>query len=222
MHRDVSTLPRGDQYRILSGTITPRPIAFVSSQGPDGSRNLAPFSFFNGVGVDPMLLMFSPLLTGDGEDKDTLRNVLPPDEGGLGEFVVNLVNEAMVRPMSACAARVPYGENEFALSGLTEAPSAVVRPPRVAEAPVSFECVTRQVIRTNPGVPLSGNLVLGEVVHVWIRDGLMDDRLHTDQELLATVGRMGGPEYTTTRDRFPLVRGPEALQAELPFTPRGG
>ncbi|MCO4773736.1 MAG: flavin reductase family protein [Deltaproteobacteria bacterium] len=221
MNRNVDALNRSERYRILSGAITPRPIAFVSSQRPDGARNLAPFSFFNGVGVEPMMLMFSPLTTGAGEDKDTLRNVSMPDEGGTGEFVVNLVDEALVRAMSAAAESLPYGESEFDLAGLTEAKSAVVGPPRVAEAPVSFECVTRQIIRTGPGLPLSGNLVLGEVVHVWVRDELLDAALHVDQDALATVGRLGGAVYTTTRDRFPLVRGREALQAELPFVPRG-
>lgn len=205
-----------EQYKILSGCVTPRPIAFVSSCAPDGAVNLAPFSFFNGMGANPMVLVFSPITTRDG-DKDTLRNVSPPDEGGTGEYVVNVAVESYFREMAACAESLPHGESELDMVGLTAAPSKRVRPPRVAESPVSFECRTLQIVRTNPGQHMSANIVIGEVVHVWLRDDIVDDAWHIDQEALKTVGRMGGPAYVRTARRYDFVRGREALETPLPW-----
>ncbi|MEO1009425.1 MAG: flavin reductase family protein [Planctomycetota bacterium] len=207
-----SELATGDRYKLLIGTIVPRPIAFVSTASPDGRTNLAPFSFFCGVGSNPMTLAFCPANTDDGGEKDTLRNAKPQGEGGTGEFVVNVATEAIARQVAAAAEALGYGDSEFDLTGLTPAASRVVAPPRVAECPVSFECRTLQVIRTNPGQPAGGNLVLGEVVHVHVRDGLLNDRHHTDAAKLRAFGRMGGPEYCTTRDRFSMPWGRAALE----------
>ena len=205
-------LSAAERYKLLIGMIVPRPIAFVSTVSADGKANLAPFSFFCGVGSEPMMLAFCPASTAKGEDKDTLRNCRPVSEGGTGEFVVNVVTEAIARQMAACAEELPYGQSEFDFSGLTPIPSSVVKPPRVAECPAAFECLTRQVVRTNPGVPSSGNLVLGEVVRVHAIDGLLNERLHTDAAKLAAFGRMGGMGYCTTRDRFDLPWGRDALR----------
>lgn len=218
MDLDPRSLSAVERYKILAGCVTPRPIAFVSSVSPDGVVNLAPFSFFNGVGADPMVLVFSPLTMKDG-DKDTLRNVAPPDEGGTGEMVVHVAVESYFREMAACAEDLPPGESELDMVGLASAPSKVVKPPRLVDAPVAFECRTLQIVRTNPGQPMSGNLVFAEVVHVWLADGLANERWHVDQDRLRTVGRLGGPSYCLTRDRFDFVRGREALSAPLPFTP---
>lgn len=213
MELSPADLRAADRYKLLIGLIVPRPIALVSTISADGRTNLAPFSFFCGVGSEPMMLAFCPALDGQGQDKDTLRNALPPEEGGTGQFVVNVVTEAIARQVAAAAEELPYGHSEFDLTGLTPAPSAVVAPPRVAQCPAAFECVTRQVVRTNPGLAASGNLVLGEVVHVHADEGLLNERLHTDAAKLAAFGRMGGPTYCTTRDRFDLPRGREALEA---------
>ena len=214
---DPSTLSATERYKLLIGCVTPRPIAFVSSVSPDGRSNLAPFSFFNAAGADPMTLLFCPVTTPEGGDKDTLRNVLPEAEGGTGEFVVNVAVEAYARQLSATATPLPYGESEFEMAGFTEAKSRRVRPPRVLESPVSFECVTTHVIRLAPGVPTSGNVVLGRVVHVWIREDVVDERLRVDPARLATIGRMGGPTYCRTRERFEMPRDPSALDAPPPF-----
>lgn len=219
MKLDPSTLTAGDRYRILTGSITPRPIAFVSSCDAEGRVNLAPFSFFNGVSASPMAVVFSPVTTQDG-DKDTLRNVLPKAEGGTGEFVLNLAVEAYAQKMAACAEDLPYGESELDFAGLTAAPSEVVAPPRVAESPIAFECRTLQVVRLAPGVPLSGNLVIGEVVFVHAKDDLLDAAHHVDQDKLGTLGRMGGPLYCRTTELFELPRGRPALDAKLPFEPK--
>lgn len=211
MEIDPARLDVPTRYKLLIGCIVPRPIAFVSTVSPDGQPNLAPFSFFNGVGSNPMTVLFCPGNKPDGTEKDSLRNAKPIDEGGTGEFIVNAATEAYVRQIAAAAEPLPHGESEFAMTGLTMTPAAMVRPPRVAESPFAFECRTRQVVRLNPGAPGGGNIAIGEVVHVFIRDDLVNERMHVDPARLAAVGRMGGLGYSRTRDRFELPMGRSAL-----------
>jgi flavin reductase (DIM6/NTAB) family NADH-FMN oxidoreductase RutF len=195
-----------DRYKLLIGSVLPRPIAFVSTISPDGRPNIAPFSFFTAVGSNPMTMLFCPANHPDGSEKDTLRNAKPVSEGGTGEFVVNVVRHAYAKQMSDAAANLPYGESEFERVGLTPAPSRVVRSPRLLESPISFECRTLQVIRTNPGQTAAGNIVIGTVVHVHAEDGVINERFHVDAAALDLVGRMGGDLYCTTRDRFSMPR----------------
>jgi len=210
MELDPASLTRPDRYKLLIGGVVPRPIAFVSTRSPEGIDNLAPFSFFTAVGADPMMLMFCPANKEDGAEKDTLRNAKPVEEGGEGEVVVNIVPVEIAEQMAACAAILSPDESEFDLSGLTRAPSAVVRPHRVAECPIAFECRTERVIRTNPGAPGGGNIVIGRVVHIYLREGLTNARLHIDPVTLDALGRMGGARgYCTTRDRLEVARGDE-------------
>jgi len=206
-----------NRYKLLTGAIVPRPIAFVSTISASGETNLAPFSFFNGVGSNPMTLMFCPGNNADGSEKDTLRNCKPIEEGGTGEFVVNLAIESYATAVAAAAEPLAPGESEFDLTGLAAARSRVVRPPRVAESPIAFECRTSDVLRTNPGRPGGGNVVLGRVVHVFVRDDLVNDRMHIDAAKLAAIGRMGGASYVTTRDRFEMPRGRAALEVDNPL-----
>ena len=219
MELDPSQLPQPDRYKLLIGGIVPRPIALVSSRSPDGRLNLAPFSFFAGVASQPMTLLFCPANGPAGEEKDTLRNVKSAEEGGTGEFVVNLAVEAYERRVAACAEPLEYGQSEFHLSGLTPSASKVVGVPRVAESPVCFECRTTQVIRRAPGAPAGGNIVIGEIVHVFVRDGLINERYHIDPAKLAAIGRMGGLGYCRTREeggaggRFEMPMGRRALAA---------
>ena len=201
-----------DRYKLLIGTIVPRPIAFVSTVSPDGAANLAPYSFFTAVGSNPMTMLFCPGTRIDGTDKDTLKNSLPPEEGGTGQFVVNVATEDYALQVAGAAEELPHGKSEFELTGLTPIPSSRVRPPRVAESPVAYECETIQVIRTNPGEPTSGNIVLGEVLCIHVDDALVSERFHVDSEGLRAIGRMGGPEYCRTGDRFEMPRGREALE----------
>ncbi len=216
MELDPAALDIRDRYKLLIGCIVPRPIALVSTVSPDGRANLAPFSFFNGVGSNPMTLLFCPANRPDGTEKDTLRNCKPVAEGGTGEFVVNVATEAYERKMAACAEELEYGESEFAAVGLTPAPSVAVRPARVAESPVAFECATERVVRTNPGAASGGNIVIGRVVHVFVRDDVIDARYRTDAARLAAIGRMGGIGYTRTRERFEMPMGLEALGKDVP------
>ena len=211
MNINPDELPPRERYKLLIGGIVPRPIAFVSTISPDGKLNLASFSFYNGVGSNPMALLFCPANKADGSEKDTLRNCKPREEGGMGEFVVNAAIEDYATAVAASAEPLAYGENEFELVGLTPAPSRIVRPPRVAESPLAFECRTMQVIRTNPGEPAGGNVVIGRVVHIYVRDDLINERHHLDPSMLKAIARMGGLGYSTTRQRFEMPMGEAAL-----------
>jgi flavin reductase (DIM6/NTAB) family NADH-FMN oxidoreductase RutF len=206
MELDPEHLSPADRYKLLIGGVMPRPIAFVSTISPEGQHNLAPFSFFTGVGSNPMTLLFCPANHPDGSEKDTLRNAKPVAEGGTGEFVVNVVQHAYAHKMSAASANLPYGQSEFEHTGLTPVASTRVRSPRLAEAPLSFECRTLQVIRTNPGQTAAGNVVIGTVVHLHVADEVINARFHLDPAILDLVGRMGGETYCTTRDRFNITR----------------
>ena len=203
-----------ERYKLLIGSIVPRPIGFISTVSPGGAHNLAPYSFFNGVGSDPMMLLFCPANKDDGTEKDSLRNARPEDEGGIGQFVANVASESIITRVAGAAEPLEHGVSEFELVGLTPEPSAAVRPPRVAESAVCFECVTDRVISTNPGAPAGGNVVLGRVVHIRVREDLVNERMHVDQGGLAAVGRMGGLNYCRTRERFELPPGVRALDLD--------
>jgi len=219
MELSPDSLSVADRYKLLIGCIVPRPIAFVSTISIDGRLNLAPFSFFNGVGANPMTIIFCPANRPDGSEKDTLRNCKPVAEGGIGEFVVNAAIEGYAREIAATTEPLPFGESEFELTGLETAASARVRPPRIARAPWCFECETVQVLRTNPGAPSGGNIVIGRVVHIHIHDDLLNERWHVDAAKIRAIGRMGGLGYTRTRDRFEMPMGRNALTIPDPLQP---
>jgi flavin reductase (DIM6/NTAB) family NADH-FMN oxidoreductase RutF len=204
-------LARRERYKLLIGCIVPRPIAFVSTLSAEGRPNLAPFSFFNGIGGDPMTLLFCPSNKEDGGEKDTLRNCKPRSEGGTGEFVVCAATEDYARQMAACAEMLPPEESEWDLSGLESAPSVRVKAARVARSPWAFECETLQVVRTNPGAASGGNVVIGRVVHIHLADDLVDARFHVDADRLHAIGRMGGFGYARTRERFEMPPDRRAL-----------
>jgi len=175
--------------------VVPRPIAFVSAVNASGVRNLAPFSFFTAVSSDPAVLCFSAGLRGADAKKHTLVNVEQ-----TGEFVVNVVTEALAEAMNLTAGEYPPDVDEFGVAGLTAVPATVVKAPRVAESPVSFECKLRQVIPVG-----NARLVLGDVVCVHADDTMVSDfKIEPDQ--LQAVGRMGGNSYTRTRDVFDMLR----------------
>jgi len=199
-------------YKLMTGIIVPRPVALVSTVDRNGLANLAPFSFFSGVGSNPPTVLFCPavrasnpsaadLLLNSGSDirKDTLRNV---EE--TGEFVVNVVGEALAAAANATAAEVPPEVDEFVLAGLTPLASEAVRPPRVAESPAQMECKLLQVIYTSRA-PGGGVIVLGEVVRFHLREDLFED-FRVDPAGLGAVGRMAGNTWVRTRDRIELIR----------------
>jgi flavin reductase (DIM6/NTAB) family NADH-FMN oxidoreductase RutF len=191
-------------YKLMTGIIVPRPIALVSTMDRAGIANLAPFSFFNGVGSVPPSILFCPTVrapVGSAQEirKDTLRNV---EE--TGEFVVNVVNDAIAARANATSAEVPPEVDEFELSGLTPIASEAVRPPRVAESPAQMECKLLQVVYTSRK-PGGGGVVLGEVVRFHIREDLFED-FRVDPAGLDAVGRMAGNTWVRTRDRIELIR----------------
>ncbi|GHE21765.1 flavin reductase family protein [Halomonas urumqiensis] len=192
-------LSPGKIYRLLSGSICPRPIAWVSTLDGEGNANLAPFSFFNVVSVNPPVLGFSPLLDGDASPKDTIRNL---DE--VGECVVHISGEGLVEEMNATSAGLPHHEDEFALAGLDKVSMPGVSVPRVANAPVAFGCRLREIIRFGDE-PLAGNLVLAEVVSIHVDDAIWDGR-HVSLEGLKPIGRMAGNDYARCTDLFVVER----------------
>src|ERR1041384_27160 len=184
----------------MIGAIVPRPIAFVSSLSPEGVRNLAPFSFFTGISANPPVICFSTMVrSSDGSRKDTLKNV-----EATGEFVVNVVSEGFAEQMNITSAEFPAEVDEFAESGLTPVPSDLVRPPRVAESLINMECRLFQIVHVSPK-PLGGSLILGEILRFHVRDDLFDN-YRIDPDKLRAIGRMGGPTFTRTTDRFDLIR----------------
>ena len=196
---DPKTVPATVSYRLLVGSIVPRPIAFVSTTSTSGVNNLAPFSFFNAVCGDPPVVLFCPVWR--DPMKDTLVNVRDTHE-----FVVNIVSEGIVEQMNLCSAEFPANVDEFAMSGLTPVPSDIVHPPRVGESPVSMECKLLQIVEIS-AQPMGGNIVIGEVVRFHVDDGIIDSSSYRiDAEKLRAVGRMSGFDYSRTRDRFSLVR----------------
>jgi flavin reductase (DIM6/NTAB) family NADH-FMN oxidoreductase RutF len=199
MKIDPKTVPAPVSYRLLVGSVVPRPIAFVSTRSIAGVNNLAPFSFFNAVCGDPPVVLFCPVWR--DPMKDTLANVRE-----TREFVVNIVNEDIVEQMNACSAEVPANVDEFAMSGLTPLESDLVNAPRVAESPVSMECKLLQIVEIS-AQPMGGNIVIGEVLRFHVDDRIIDAGSYKiDAEKLRAVGRMSGYDYTRTHDRFSLVR----------------
>lgn len=199
------------RYNLLIGSVVPRPIAVVGTRSVEGHLNLAPFSFFNALSAEPMLLGFCPGNDERGGEKDTLRNCKPTWEGGTGVFTISVATEAIAPKVVAAGESLPHGHSEFELTGLTPEPGLVVAAPRVAESPIAYECETIQVLRFSPGTPGAGNLVIGRVVMIHLADHLHHERMHVDPAKLAAVGRLGGITYARTRDRFDLPVGREAL-----------
>ena len=187
-------------YKLVIGCVVPRPIAVVSTVSVEGIPNVAPFSYFTVASHTPLSLAFTVGgLKGDGSLKDTLRNARFVEDGGTGEFVVNVADESYADGMARTGESIPYGESEFHHAGLTPAPSRLVKAPRVGEASVSFECRTTHVI------PIGiASLVIGEVRHIYVKDDLLDDRMRVDADKLAAIGRMAGNDYVRTRDRFEI------------------
>lgn len=183
------TVPKLQGY--LQGAVVPRPIAFVSSVDKDGKVNLSPFSFFNMFSMNPPILIFSPSRrVRDNSTKHTLQNVLE-----VPEVTINIVSYSMVEQASLASCEFPKGVNEFVKAGFIELPSQKVKPPRVAESPVSFECKVNQVIPLgNEGG--AGNLVLCEVLLMHVKDEILDAEGKIDPQKLDAVARMGLNYYS--------------------------
>lgn len=189
-HLDPKELSIPVLHGYLVGAIGPRPVAFASTIDAEGRPNLSPFSFFNVFGANPPLLIFSPARRGrDNTTKHSYHNVK-----AVPEVVINVVTYAMVQQTSLASTEYAEGVNEFVKAGFTPIPSEVVRPFRVKESPVQFECRVQQVIETGMGGG-AGNLVLCEVVRIHVDEDLLDERGKIDQRRIDLVGRMGGNFY---------------------------
>lgn len=196
---DLETQAR---YKLLIGAIVPRPIAWVSSMDAAGNLNLAPFSYFTAVCTDPMTILFCPgWSTVRQRRKDTWINVEQ-----TGEFVVNITNEATKEAMNLSATEFDQGENEFVWAGVTPVPSTRIAVPRVAEAPISFECKLQRIVVVHDG-PGGGAAVFGEVVAVHVQDDLLENGRILPHKL-QPIGRMAGDNYAHINDFFEMRRVP--------------
>lgn len=195
---DPSTLPVKEVYKLLIGGIIPRPIAFVSTTSPEGVINAAPFSFFNGVCSNPPTLMVSIARKPDGTKKDTLRNI-----EATGEFVVNGANEYIAAALTHCGAAYPYGVSEVSKAGLTTLPSQKVKPPRIRESFIQFECKLDREIEIGDGGPGSSTLVLGRIELVHIEKAAYSNG-RIDPSVLHPLARLGGFNFSTIGEIVPI------------------
>lgn len=187
---DPAELPIPELHAHLVGAIGPRPVALASTLDAQGRPNLSPFSFFNVFGANPATLIFSPARRGrDNTTKHTFHNAK-----AVPEVVINVVTYDMVPQISLASTEYPEGVDEFAKSGLTPIASEKVRPFRVKESPVQFECVVKEVVETGTGGG-AGNLVICEVVLIHIAEHVLDANGRIDQRKIDLVGRMGGSFY---------------------------
>lgn len=190
-------------HNYLQHAIAPRPIALVSTIDINGSVNLSPFSFFNLFSANPPVCVFSPSRrVRDNTTKHTLENLME-----VPECVINIVDYPMVQQVSQSSAEYAKGVNEFKEVGFTELASLHIKPPRVAESPVQFECVVKQIIPLGEG-PGAGNLVLAEIKTIHFRDGLLDETGKPIQENFDQVARLGGDWYcrVTPESLFRLAK----------------
>ena len=200
MQIDPTQIPTREMYQWMVGLITPRPIAWVSTTDGVGNDNLAPYSFFNGVGAKPPLLMFCPANKRDGSPKDTLANIR-----ASGQFAVNIVTEEVLQAMNISATEYGPDEDEFEMSGVGKIECEKISVPRVKESLVTFECELCQSLQLGFG-PGGANLVIGKIVLVHADPNLVDSSGKLIEENLHSIGRMGGSSYTRTTDRINLPR----------------
>lgn len=201
MQFDMRELPMVTRYKIVNSTITPRPIAWITSQSVDGIVNAAPYSFFNCVGTEPPLVVLGLLKEPASRGlKNTASNII-----ATGEFVVNLVCEADAEKMNLCSVDAPADVSEIDYAGLDIAPSVIVAPPRIASSPVSFEC--SKVAAMDIGAMQT--VVIGEILMAHIRDEFISDRerVYFDTPAMKLIGRTHGSGwYVRNSDSFQMER----------------
>lgn len=208
MEIDFSKLTAYQRYKLMASLIVPRPIALVTTVGANGVANAAPFSMFNMLGEDPPILMLSINRLKDGRLKDTAANIL-----ASGEFVVHISDEAMAAQMHACGESLPPEVSELERFGLHALPSQTVKPPRIAEAPVAFECVLHEKLETE-----SRYVFIGRVKWLHAREGLVDaETWRVRLQDYHPVGRFGASFYVTTRDRFAIDGQDRESRASTPI-----
>lgn len=211
METSPAVLPWKSIYKIMIGSIIPRPVGWVSTINSEGKPNLAPFSFFNVVCANPPTLLFCPMIREtDDREKDTLRNIR-----SNGEFVINIVTEELAQSMNITSGEYYPEVDEFQLAGLTPSPSVVVKPPRVAESPIHYECSLKQVV--DIGItPGGGSIVIGHVLHIHIDDRLLIGQDKIDIPNLHAIGRLAGNSYCRVNDFFEIMRPPSQIIVHNP------
>ena len=200
MKFDPSKIDNKLIYRLLTSTVIPRPIAWISSVSEDGINNLAPFSYFNMVGDDPPHVMFSTRRD-NNSNKDTLNNVL-----ATHQFVVNMVTKDLAEPMNASSATVAAEVDEFELVGVTPIPSEKVKPMRVAESPIQLECELVHHYFLEDHQQGGACVLIGRVVMIHITDELLLDEARINNELYKPIARLGGSNYSEQGEIFSIKR----------------
>lgn len=212
---DTETLSVRESYGVLVQAVGPRPIAFVTTRSEEGATNLAPFSFFNAFGANPVYVAFSPTLRGtDGTEKDTLRNVL-----ATKELTVSVVSWDMVEQMNVASAEYPAEVDEFEKSGFTKLPGIKVATPGVAESPVVMECILDNHVPLG-GKNASGNLVVARVLLFRVREDVLDAEGRVDPAKADQVGRMGGNWYTRAKNGLFELGKPAGIPIGFDALPR--
>jgi len=193
MEIDLMKLAPRHSHDLLTSSIIPRPIAWVTSINEDGQANIAPFSFFTGVSWAPPILALLVVNRSDGTKKDTVINIEK-----VPEFVVNIVSVDQLSIMESTAKPIPYGTDESLITGIHLVPSKTIKPIRIQEAKISFECVLEKIVTVSEG-PDAGNLILGRVVLAHIKDTLLKNEREVDWSKLDALGRLSGKYYCTTQ-----------------------
>jgi flavin reductase (DIM6/NTAB) family NADH-FMN oxidoreductase RutF len=198
---DPKDIPFQDTHKLMIGSIIPRPIALVSTISKEKKVNLAPFSYFNGVCSKPPTIVFCPARRGwDGKEKDTLANIKETKE-----FVVNIVSESFAEKMVACSTDFDPGVDEYEVANLSKVDSLKIRPPRVQEAKISFECSLNHIVEIGDGKAGSGFIVIGTIVLFHIDDSVYDNG-KINLKMLSPLGRLAGNSYSRNDDTFEIVR----------------
>ena len=200
MEFDPQNLEQSTIYKLLTGAVIPRPIGWISSINEDGINNLAPFSFFNAIGDDPPHVMFSTV-RGNDTNKDTLNNVL-----ATKQFVVNMVTEDLVEQMNITSQSIPADQSEFELAGLTPIASVKIKPMRVKESPITFECELVHHYSLENHKFGGATIIIGRIIMMHIDESVLLDNYKINMDTYKPVARLAGSNYSKIGEIFSIKR----------------
>ena len=199
MNFDILEMATQEKYRLLNGGVTPRPIAWISTRSKEGVDNLAPYSFFTVASCNPPVLLYTQVMPRSTVDKDTLKNLIE-----TGECVINIVNSNLLEKMNMTSTSIDRAESEFEYAHVEHSPSNKVTPLSVKESPIRYECTLREIISVSD-LPSGGTVVLLDVTSIYVSDDLYVDGA-INQEIMDSVGKMGGDSYSLTSQRIDIKR----------------
>jgi len=199
MNFDISNIKTQEKYRLLTGGITPRPIAWISTRSKEGVDNLAPYSFFTVASCNPPVLLYTQVTQRNMVDKDTLQNLLE-----TGECVINIINSHLLEKMNLTSSSIEINESEFDYAGVEHTPSNNVSPRSVKASPIRYECTLREVIKISD-LPSGGTVVLLNVKSIYVRKDLYIDGV-INQDTIDSVGKLGANSYSLTSKQIDLNR----------------